>query len=229
MAVPEGASLDAKMDLLLQMMPDVRRLSDLVSAQSSKLDKHSEDLNSLRKQAALTTSDLSNLKSRVLALEKQPAADVEMSCPPPPPLGQSKAESSAWRRPSGRVSAPVTFGSTTGPSQSGAAAARVATPAPPKDKGDLTRLHVTGFPLPLSHREMIAFVSDKLALPDSAVVVTRGFYSQRASLRFTDSQAADLFLKDFREAGHQFEGSKLYIQRDEPPAQRRMGFLLRSA
>eukprot|EP00971_Amphidinium_carterae_P121221 2400804-Amphidinium_carterae.1 len=28
-AVPEGASLDAKMDLLLQMMPDVRRLSDL--------------------------------------------------------------------------------------------------------------------------------------------------------------------------------------------------------
>eukprot|EP00971_Amphidinium_carterae_P236025 4684511-Amphidinium_carterae.1 len=61
MAVPEGASLDAKMDLLLQMMPDVRRLSALVSAQSGKIDKHSEDLNSLRKQAASTSSDLADL------------------------------------------------------------------------------------------------------------------------------------------------------------------------
>eukprot|EP00971_Amphidinium_carterae_P025947 511784-Amphidinium_carterae.1 len=72
------------MDLLLQMMPDVRRLSDLVTAQSSKLDKHIEDLNSLRKQAASTTSDLVDLKSRVLALEQPHSADVVMSSSIPP-------------------------------------------------------------------------------------------------------------------------------------------------
>eukprot|EP00971_Amphidinium_carterae_P305556 6072201-Amphidinium_carterae.1 len=63
-----------------------------------------------------------------------------MSSSIPPQPVRSTAHSFAWRRPAGRVSKPVTFGSTTLPSQPGAAAARVATPAPPnfKEKGDLS-------------------------------------------------------------------------------------------
>eukprot|EP00971_Amphidinium_carterae_P157738 3126565-Amphidinium_carterae.1 len=61
-----------------------------------------------------------------------------MSSSIPPQPVKSTAQSSAWRRPAGRASEPVTFGSTTLPSQLGAAAARVATPGPPKEKGDLS-------------------------------------------------------------------------------------------
>eukprot|EP00971_Amphidinium_carterae_P040023 785566-Amphidinium_carterae.3 len=60
------------------MMPDVLRLSDLVipPSQASSTSIYTGDLNSLRKQAASTTSDLVDLKSRVLALEQPHSADV---------------------------------------------------------------------------------------------------------------------------------------------------------
>eukprot|EP00971_Amphidinium_carterae_P234070 4644786-Amphidinium_carterae.2 len=67
---------------------------------------------------------------------------------------------------------------------------------------------------------MSTYVSEHLGLPDQATVVTRGYYSQRASLRFTDEDAASAYLKAFREAAYTHMGEKLYIQRDLAPEQR---------
>eukprot|EP00971_Amphidinium_carterae_P072369 1431548-Amphidinium_carterae.1 len=64
----------------------------------------------------------------------------------------------------------------------------------------MNMLHVTGFASPLDHKEMTKFVSEDLALPEQATVVTRGYYSQRASLRFIDEESATTYLKAFKEA-----------------------------
>eukprot|EP00971_Amphidinium_carterae_P242743 4819962-Amphidinium_carterae.1 len=89
--------------------------------------------------------------------------------------------------------------------------------------------HVTNFPSPLSHSEMVKFCVDTLGVPDSAKVVTRGFFAQRVSLRFETADATTEFLDAFRASPHKLDGSRLYIQRDLPPHQRKMGYMLRSA
>eukprot|EP00971_Amphidinium_carterae_P052408 1031570-Amphidinium_carterae.1 len=63
------------------------------------------------------------------------------------------------------------------------AGSSVRTPTPaPQSKGNMCMLHITGFATPLDHREMSKFAHDELALPSEATVITRGYYSQRATL-----------------------------------------------
>eukprot|EP00971_Amphidinium_carterae_P152612 3024512-Amphidinium_carterae.1 len=127
----------------------------------------------------------------------------------------------------------VTFGSSLGgdPNASSVHPVRAATPGPrrPEVQGDGCLLHVTNFPTPLSHQEMVKYCVDTLALPSTTKVVTRGFFAQRVSLRFEDETSAREYHDGFRAREHKIYGTKHFIQKDLAPQQRKMGYMLRAA
>eukprot|EP00971_Amphidinium_carterae_P151059 2995556-Amphidinium_carterae.1 len=69
---------------------------------------------------------------------------------------------------------------------------------------------------------MVKFCTDTLVIPDTAKVVTRRFFAQRVALRFEDAATANTFYDAFRSTAHKVDGTRLYIQRDLPPQQRKM-------
>eukprot|EP00971_Amphidinium_carterae_P335711 6471696-Amphidinium_carterae.1 len=66
-------------------------------------------------------------------------------------------------------------------------------------------------------------------IPAETNVLTRGYFTQRAALRFPTALAANNYLATFRLASHTHEGSTLYIQKDLAPHERRMSYMLRAA
>eukprot|EP00971_Amphidinium_carterae_P251750 4998258-Amphidinium_carterae.1 len=229
----------SKLDDLWRKLPDFGRMFALVEQHSKDMQQHGVELAALR--------------ARVSKLEDSQAPSSyagAVSAPTPPPpcpmvcasiFAQQSAPPQSQRQPppqSLRSPPPsqsqrkVSFqygSSIAGPNATSPAAERSPTPGLSREQGDRCVLHVTGFASPLSHKEMVAFAKDKLALPSEVKVLTRGYYSQRAALRFPTEHAATSFMELFRQASHVHEGSTLFVQKDLAPHERRMGYMLRAA
>eukprot|EP00971_Amphidinium_carterae_P093429 1848876-Amphidinium_carterae.1 len=177
--------------------------------------------------------------ARVLPSSKSQKVSLPMETPPPSATSSDDTATSASA--AATVAFEVSLGAATQRKltfQCGSSIASQSTPTPaaertptpaPREKGDGCVLHVTGFASPLSLKEMVSFAKGTLGLPTEAKVLTRGFYAQRATLRFPTELVATNFLEGFRSGSHKHDGSILYVHRDQAPHERRMSFMLRAA
>eukprot|EP00971_Amphidinium_carterae_P244796 4860303-Amphidinium_carterae.3 len=208
------------------------RLLLLAEHNSERLDKQGSAMEDLqRRVAALELHQKvpsTTVAQRTSTLPSVPTLPPSLSLPTPPPPWTS----SMPPRPAAG-SKTVTFGSSIGSGNlaTSSASQRAGTPGPKSidSDGDKCLLHITNFPTPLSHMEMVKYCVDTLGVPEAAKVVTRGFFAQRVSIRFETEDLARTFHDDFRAAEHKLDGTRLYVQRDLPPKQRRMGYVLRAA
>eukprot|EP00971_Amphidinium_carterae_P149639 2966745-Amphidinium_carterae.3 len=196
-ATAVGLSDSAKLDRILL----------LAEQHTLRLDTQGAALEDLQRRVVAL-----ELQPRVAPVAGTPTTSSLPTPPPPcPPLRstlslislQSSTPQSSMRSPSSLPTPPpqwssmpprppagskvVTFGSSIVGGSLHSAEQRAGTPGPGSrvasdSTGDPCLLHVTNFPTPKSHQEMVKFCVDTLGVSDTAKVVTRGFFAQRVSL-----------------------------------------------
>eukprot|EP00971_Amphidinium_carterae_P071488 1414300-Amphidinium_carterae.1 len=152
---------------------------ELVEQHSKDMQQHGAELADLCARATKLEG------SKVLS--NHAGAQPVFAPPPPPPCPVACASIFAQQSAPQQSSAfavtaqgyiPVRFVhyKFTPPNSTAPAAERSPTLGLSREKGDRCVLHVTGFAPPLSYKEMVAFAKDKLALPTTGKVLTRGYF-----------------------------------------------------